>query len=233
VSNPPAAVLNKQANPILSVAEPTSATLATLKAHFTDLAAAVVTVATAGRTKFVNVISGYLNALPPSWVSVGQNATLVSRRTPSLLATAVPLGTMTKGIAYHLSVLTTSVASLTRDTVTHLVSLLATQDSLAVLAQMPLRTFLASQPQTPVVRIGYPVYVTSTAGQAAFLSWLFLPSTSPVLNPLNAGALTLAPSPEGRALFPSGSLYPGTFIYPSLGLSLTVSTDGSLTLEPL
>ncbi len=233
VSNPPAAVLNKQAQPILTVAEVSDGTLVELRANFVNVSASVVTVATHVRAKLVTLITGYLNALPPAWVSAAQNATLVSRRTPSLLATQAQTGLLTKGISYHLGALATAVGTLTRQAVAHTTSLLATQTTVATLAQLPLRSFLASQPQSAATKIGYPRTVTGTAAEQAFLAWLFLPSTTPVLDPLNPGALVLDPTRDGRALFPSGNLFPGTFIYPSLGLSLTVSVDGTLTLEPL
>ncbi len=233
VSSPPAALLVKDARTNLLATSPAVATLVTLKAHFTNLSVTVVTVATSGITKAVTVVSGFLSSLPPAWVSVGTNATIVSRRTPSLLATVGQTGTLTRGATHTVAAAATAVGTATRQAVAHLADLVGVSTIVATLAQLPLRSFLAAQPQTASTKIGYPRTVTGTAAQQAFLSWLYLPSTSPVLNPLDPSSLTLNPSPAAAALFPSGHLYPGTFVYPSLGLSLTVSADGALTLEPL
>ncbi len=231
VSNPPAALLVKDARTNLLATSPTVATLVTLKAHFTNLSASVVTVATSGITKAVTVVSGFLSSLPPAWVSVGTNATVVSRRTPSLLATVGQTGTLTKGATHTVAAAATAVGTATRQAVAHLAGILATETVVATLAQMPLRSFLASQPQTAAARIGYPRTVTSTQAQQALLAWIYLPSVTPVLNPLDPTSLTLIPSEGATGLFPGG-FYPGRR-YPGGGLVLTVNPDGTLTLEPL
>lgn len=232
VSNPPAAVLNNQAKPILLATQGQTATLTALKAHFVNVSATAVTVATHVRAKLVTLVSGFLNALPPSWVSVGQAASVVSRRTPSLLATQTQTATTTKGISYHLQTAAGTTASVTRAAVAKLTNLLATPTTVATLAQMPLKTFTAQQNHVAQTKIAYPRKVTATVAEQAFLAWLFLPSVTPVLNPLPSGGLTLTPTSEGLAAFP-GVLYPGTFVFPGLGLQLVVSTTGTLTLGPL